>query len=124
MNCVRRMTDDLFYIGGSDRRLAKFENLFPLPYGVSYNSYLILDQKTVVLDAVDHAVAELFLENLAAGLQGRPARERDDQLGFGVKQTCLAVCKPGHLCTGKCTLHLAASCTVHACQQTGAHSCV
>ncbi|MEA4927840.1 MAG: flavin reductase [Candidatus Limiplasma sp.] len=72
MNCVRRMTDDLFYIGGSDRRLAKFENLFPLPYGVSYNSYLILDQKTVVLDAVDHAVAELFLENLAAGLQGRP----------------------------------------------------
>ncbi|HNW86469.1 MAG TPA: flavin reductase [Candidatus Limiplasma sp.] len=72
MNCVRHIKDDLLYIGGSDRRLAKFENLFPLPTGVSYNSYLLLDDKTVLLDTVDHAVAGVFFENLEAGLAGRP----------------------------------------------------
>lgn len=72
MNCVRRIKDDLLYIGGSDRRLAKFENLFPLPKGVSYNSYLLLDDKTVLMDTVDLAIAELFFENLAFGLAGRP----------------------------------------------------
>ena len=71
MNCVRRIKDDLLYIGGSDRRLAKFENLFPLPKGVSYNSYLLLDDKTVLMDTVDLSVAELFFENLQTGLAGR-----------------------------------------------------
>ncbi len=71
MNCVRRIADDLLYIGGNDRRLAKFENLFPLPRGIAYNSYLLLDEKTVLMDTVDHAVAEVFFENLEAGLNGR-----------------------------------------------------
>ena len=71
MNCVRQIFENLLYVGASDRRLAKFENLFPLPRGVSYNSYLILDEKTVLMDTVDHAVAEVFFENLRAGLQGR-----------------------------------------------------
>jgi len=71
MNCLRRITDDLLYVGGSDRRLAKFENLFPLPHGISYNSYLMLDQKTVLLDTVDNAVSDVFFENLASGLAGR-----------------------------------------------------
>ena len=71
MNCVRRIKDDLLYVGGSDRRLAKFENLFPLPRGVSYNSYLLLDDQTALMDTVDLAIAELFFENLAAGLAGR-----------------------------------------------------
>lgn len=71
MNCVRRITDDLLYVGGNDRRLAKFENLFPLPKGVSYNAYLLLDEHTVLLDTVDHAVADVFFENLQAGLNGR-----------------------------------------------------
>lgn len=72
MNCVRRITGDLLYLGGSDRRLAKFENLFPLPKGISYNAYLLLDEKTVLLDTVDHAVADIFFENLKAGLAERP----------------------------------------------------
>ena len=72
MHCVRHIKDDLLYVGGSDRRLAKFENLFPLPKGVSYNSYLIIDEKTVLMDTVDLAVADLFFENLQEGLNGRP----------------------------------------------------
>ncbi|NLI21226.1 MAG: MBL fold metallo-hydrolase [Clostridiales bacterium] len=71
MNCVRRITDDLLYLGGSDRRLAKFENLFPLPGGISYNAYLLTDDHTVLLDTVDPAVAEVFFENLAYALGGR-----------------------------------------------------
>ena len=43
MHCTRKITDSIYWIGGSDRRLALFENLFPIPRGVSYNSYLILD---------------------------------------------------------------------------------
>ncbi len=72
MNCVRHITDDIRYVGGSDRRLAKFENLFPLPRGVAYNAYVLLDDKTVLMDTVDHAVADVFFENLSAALQSRP----------------------------------------------------
>ena len=48
MYCVKKIQDDLFWVGGSDRRLALFENAFPIPRGVSYNSYLLLDEKTVL----------------------------------------------------------------------------
>lgn len=46
MDCTRKLTQGVYWVGGSDRRLALFENLFPVPRGVSYNSYLILDEKT------------------------------------------------------------------------------
>ncbi|MGO3018326.1 MAG: FprA family A-type flavoprotein, partial [Anaerococcus sp.] len=52
MYTVRKVTDDLYYVGGDDRRLALFENIFPIPEGVSYNSYLLMDEKTVLIDAV------------------------------------------------------------------------
>ena len=71
MHCTRRMTDDLYYVGASDRRLNMFENLYPVPKGISYNSYLIKDEKTVLFDTADHAVSELFFENLSAALQDR-----------------------------------------------------
>ncbi|MBN1777098.1 MAG: FprA family A-type flavoprotein [Clostridiales bacterium] len=71
MHCIRRITDDLFYVGASDRRLNMFENLYPIPRGISYNSYLIKDEKNVLLDTADHAVADLFFENLRAALDGR-----------------------------------------------------
>lgn len=64
MYCTKNITDDLFWIGGNDRRLALFENIFPVPNGVSYNSYVLLDEKTVLLDTVDKAVSEQFFENL------------------------------------------------------------
>lgn len=71
MHCVKKVTDDLYWIGGSDRRLALFENVYPIPRGVSYNSYVLLDEKTVLLDTVDASISGLFFENLEHVLNGR-----------------------------------------------------
>lgn len=71
MNTSRQIKPDLYYIGASDRRLSLFENVMPIPRGVSYNSYLLVDEKTVLLDTVDSSVGEQFLENLEATLAGR-----------------------------------------------------
>lgn len=68
---VRNVTDDIVWVGASDRRLALFENIFPIPRGVSYNSYVLLDEKTVLLDTVDAGVAGQFFENLEYVLGGR-----------------------------------------------------
>ena len=64
MYTVRKVTDDLYYVGGDDRRLALFENIFPIPRGVSYNSYLLMDEKTVLVDTVDWAIARDYLNNV------------------------------------------------------------
>lgn len=71
MYCVKKVTDDLFWVGSSDRRLALFENVYPIPRGVSYNSYVLLDEKTVLLDTVDASISGLFFENLEYVLNGR-----------------------------------------------------
>ena len=71
MYCTKNITDDLYWIGGNDRRLALFENIFPVPNGVSYNSYVLLDEKTVLFDTVDKAVSEQFFENLVHALGER-----------------------------------------------------
>lgn len=63
--------NDLYYVGGNDRRIALFENSFPVPRGVSYNSYLLKDEKTVLFDTVDRAVSDLFFENVESVLGGR-----------------------------------------------------
>ncbi len=72
MYCTKKITDDLCWIGGNDRRLALFENVFPVERGVSYNSYLLSDEKTVLFDTVDRSVSHLFFENLAHALHGHP----------------------------------------------------
>lgn len=72
MHCTRQITDSIVWVGGSDRRLALFENLFPLPRGVAYNSYLILDEKTALMDTVDSSITRQFLENILHTLNGRP----------------------------------------------------
>ena len=72
MYCVQAITSDLWYLGASDRRLDLFENVYPIPRGTSYNAYLVLDEKTVLLDTVDKAAGEQFQENLEHCLQGRP----------------------------------------------------
>ena len=72
MYCTKKITSDLIWLGGSDRRLALFENVYPIPRGVSYNAYLIQDEKTALLDTVDQAIAERFFENLEHALQGKP----------------------------------------------------
>ena len=71
MQHARKITADVWYVGGNDRRLAKFENCFPIPNGVSYNSFLVLDEKTVLLDTCDKAVGGIFLENIEFLLNGR-----------------------------------------------------
>lgn len=71
MYCTRSITNDLYWLGASDRRLALFENAYPIPRGISYNAYLLLDEKTVLLDTVDLSVGELFFENLDHLLQDR-----------------------------------------------------
>lgn len=71
MYCVKSIKDDLFWVGGSDRRLALFENDYPIPRGVSYNSYILLDEKTVLFDTIDRALTEQFFENMEHVLDGR-----------------------------------------------------
>jgi flavorubredoxin len=71
MFCVRKVTEDLYWVGGNDKRLALFENIHPIPRGVSYNSYLLLDKKTVLFDTVDWSISRQFLENIEAVLKGR-----------------------------------------------------
>lgn len=72
MYCTRKIAEHIEWVGGNDRRLALFENLFPIPRGVAYNAYLILDEKTALLDTVDSSIARQFFENITHGLQGRP----------------------------------------------------
>lgn len=72
MYCTRSVTKDLIWVGADDRRLAMFEGVYSVPDGVSYNSYLLLDEKTVLFDTVDSAVEKVFQENVKHGLNGRP----------------------------------------------------
>ncbi|HAQ39442.1 MAG TPA: flavodoxin [Clostridiales bacterium] len=71
MHCVQKISENIYWVGGNDRRLERFENMFPLPNGVCYNSFLILDEKTALMDSVDTAISRLFIENVTHVLNGR-----------------------------------------------------
>ena len=71
MYCTKNIASDLVWVGANDRRLAMFEGVYSVPTGVSYNSYLLTDEKTVLFDTVDKAVGRIFFENLEPGLGGR-----------------------------------------------------
>ena len=71
MYCYRKVKEDLYWVGANDRRLAMFEGVYSVPDGVSYNSYLLMDEKTVLFDTVDKAVSEIFFENVEAVLGER-----------------------------------------------------
>ena len=71
MYCTRKVSSDLTWVGADDRRLVCFEGVYSVPDGVSYNSFLLSDEKTVLFDTVDKAVYQIFLENLAHTLDGR-----------------------------------------------------
>lgn len=71
MHCTKKVLEDLLWVGADDRRLTCFEGVYGVPNGVSYNSYLLLDEKTVLFDTVDKAVGHTFFENVAYGLNGR-----------------------------------------------------
>ncbi|MBQ7615918.1 MAG: MBL fold metallo-hydrolase [Butyrivibrio sp.] len=71
MKEIKKITEGIFWTGGSDRRLERFENIFPIPEGVSYNSYFIDDEKTAVFDTADITIADQYIENLKEALGGR-----------------------------------------------------
>ena len=71
MYCTKKILDDLIWVGANDRRLAMFEGVYSVPDGVSYNSYLLLDETTVLFDTVDKAVSDKFFQNLEHALNGR-----------------------------------------------------
>ena len=71
MYCVRKVTDDLYWVGVNDHRTHLFENIHPIPKGVSYNAYLLLDKETVLFDTVDWSVCRQMMENLEYLLDGR-----------------------------------------------------
>ena len=71
MQNIRNITDKILWVGASDRRLHLFENMFPIPDGVAYNSYVILDEKAAIMDTADSSVTRQYLENLTAALGGR-----------------------------------------------------
>lgn len=64
------ITDDIFYVGVNDRTKPFFENLWPLPQGVSYNSYIIKDEKVALIDTVDICYADIFFNKVDSVLQG------------------------------------------------------
>lgn len=71
MQNTRKVTDDIIWVGCNDRRLAMFENIFPLQNGVSYNSYLVMDEKITLFDTVDSNATEQFIENMDYVLSGK-----------------------------------------------------
>jgi flavorubredoxin/flavin reductase (DIM6/NTAB) family NADH-FMN oxidoreductase RutF len=71
MHCTKKITDDIVWVGANHRRLALFEGVYTIPQGVSFNSYLVLDEQTVLFDTVDKVVREQFLENIKHELSGR-----------------------------------------------------
>ncbi|MCL1834756.1 MAG: MBL fold metallo-hydrolase [Oscillospiraceae bacterium] len=71
MHCIRKVTEDLVWVGSNDRKLLMFEGVYSVPKGVAYNSYLLLDEKTVLFDTVDNAVRNRFFENLEEALGGK-----------------------------------------------------
>lgn len=68
---IRKVTDDIYWVGVNDKRIDLFENIFPIPRGISYNSYLLMDEKTVLFDTVDWAYARELIKNIKTVLDGR-----------------------------------------------------
>lgn len=67
----RLITDDIYHLSGNDRRLSRFENMFTLAEGISYNAYLILDEKTCLIDGIDNAVRDSYNSAVAEILGNR-----------------------------------------------------
>jgi len=66
-----KITNDIVYVGVNDRQKTKFENMIPISNGVSYNSYLIVDEKIALIDTVDIGFGDVFVDKIQSQLQGR-----------------------------------------------------
>ena len=71
MHNEQKVTDSIYWIGANDFVTPRFDNLVPLPQGISYNTYFIDDEKTCVLDGIDNACRDIFMDNLSYLLKGR-----------------------------------------------------
>lgn len=71
MHNIKKVAENTYWIGGEDKKIGLFENVFPVPDGISYNSYFVDDEKTVLIDTADRAIADLFFDNLDYVLKGR-----------------------------------------------------
>ena len=67
---MNRVTNDILYIGVNDHDLDLFEGQYIVPLGMAYNSYVILDEKTAVMDTVDKRFGDEWLGNLDKALSG------------------------------------------------------
>lgn len=65
------LAENIFYLGFNDRRTHLFENLWPIPHGVSYNSYLIVDEKIALIDTVERTFIDEYLEQIEILTNGR-----------------------------------------------------
>ena len=72
MHYVRKVTNDIYWVGANDHRLALFENIHPIPKGVSYNAYLMLDEQSVLFDTIDWSACRQLLDNIEYLLEGKP----------------------------------------------------
>lgn len=67
----QEIAKDIFYVGVNDRQKHKFENMIPIAQGVSYNAYLLMDEKTALIDTVDITMGDIFIDKILSQLQGR-----------------------------------------------------
>ena len=109
MQCVRKITDDLYFVGANDKRLALFENIHSLPNGTSYNSYLLLDEKTVLFDTADWSVSRQFLENIEYLLGDRPldyliVGHMEPDHGASIHEVLLRYPKVKIICSNKASM--------------------
>ena len=71
MNLAREIKKDIYWIGVNDRRTHIFENYWPIPKGVAYNSYIIVDEKVVVIDTIERSKMDDYVENIEQLLNGK-----------------------------------------------------
>ncbi|MEZ5105235.1 MAG: FprA family A-type flavoprotein [Draconibacterium sp.] len=58
------LAENIYYLGFNDRRTHLFENIWPIPHGISYNSYLLVDEKVALVDTVERAFIDEYLDNI------------------------------------------------------------
>jgi len=71
MNKAIKISDKIFWLGVNDRRTHLFENYWPIPKGVAYNSYVIDDEKVAIIDTIDSGVMDDYLDNIEDAIDGK-----------------------------------------------------
>ena len=69
---MKKISERIYYVGVNDDTKTLFEGLWPLPYGVSYNSYIVADSKVALIDTVEHDFEDEFLDNIREAIGDRP----------------------------------------------------